>query len=95
MSTVPSDPDWYTKTQKIHIEKLRVEYGQLIGSLYKLAEKIADTEDEKLDHPDVRALYNAYNEALEYTKHGRPIRLPRHLIKMLKKNLHPYIQPIE
>ncbi|KAL3939751.1 MAG: hypothetical protein SGBAC_005577 [Bacillariaceae sp.] len=96
LSTVPSDSNWFRKSQDVNVAKVKSEISHLIGSLYKLAEKKADNSSEKLDDPDVSALFDAYNEALEYQKHGRKICLPRHLIKELKKELRDLdcIQPI-
>lgn len=96
LSTVPCDPEWFRKAQQIHLEKLRPEYNHLVGALYRLAEKIADKDESgrPLDHPDVRALFRAYNVALEYTKHGNPVCVPKHLIKELKEDLHPFVTPI-
>jgi len=95
LATVPSDPEWFSKSLEIQIEKLGSGYDQLVGSLYRFAETIADKPGNNLDHPDARALFSAYNEALEYTKHGRPICLPRHLIKELKPHLQPLVEPID
>ncbi|KAL3935529.1 MAG: hypothetical protein SGBAC_008972 [Bacillariaceae sp.] len=95
LSTVPSNPNWFRESQDVMIENLRFELGYLIGALYKAAEKIANKSDKKLGDPDALALFEAYNEALEYQKHGRPIRLPSHLIDKLKPQLRSFIQPLD
>ncbi|CAJ1958926.1 unnamed protein product [Cylindrotheca closterium] len=92
LSTVASNPNWFRESQDINVQKLRSENHHLIGSLYRLAEKKTDQSEKKLDDPDSRALFEAYNEALEYQKHGRPIRVPNHLRKELKKELHHLVE---
>lgn len=95
LSTVPSNPHWFDEAQDVMIENLKFEMSSLIGALYKLAEKIANKSEQKLNDPDALALFEAYNQALEYHKHGRPICLPRHLIEQLKPKLRPLVQPVD
>ena len=56
-----------------------VDIGALTGSLYKLAEKTADASNLFMRDPDAIAFADAYNQALEFGKHGGKIHLPLHL----------------
>ncbi|CAJ1959026.1 unnamed protein product [Cylindrotheca closterium] len=95
LATVPANKEWFHDAQDVMIDNLRFESKNLIGALYNLAKDIADNSDKKLNDPDALALFEAYNEALEYQKHGRPVRLPRHLISELKPLLHSYVEALD
>jgi len=88
LSTVPSNPNWFHDAQDILIDAgFSNEMDRLTGKLYKLGEKIADGSESLLKHPDANSYYEAYNQALEFKKHGRPITLPGHLIDKIPANL--------
>jgi RNA-dependent RNA polymerase len=95
LATVPSIKEWFHEAQDVMIDNLRFESKNLIGALYNLAKDIADKSEKKLNDPDALALFEAYNEALEYQKLGRPIRLPQHLTGALKPLLQSYVEPLD
>jgi hypothetical protein len=93
LSTMPSSPSWFDDAQDIMVDAgLSNEIGYLTGKLYKLAEKLADGSESILKDPDANAYYEAYNQALEYKKHGRRITLPSHLIENIPAKLQHLVQ---
>jgi hypothetical protein len=81
LKTVPSNEHWLEDAQKIMFDaKTNNEVGKLFGKLYEMSMEIGKNSEKKKRDPDAMALADAYNEALEFKKHGRPIRLPVHLI---------------
>jgi hypothetical protein len=93
LSTMPSSPSWFNDAQDIMVDAgLSNEIGYLTGKLYKLAEKLADGSESILKDPDANAYYEAYNQALEYKKHGRRITLPSHLIENIPAKLQHLVQ---
>eukprot|EP00980_Cylindrotheca_fusiformis_P019273 scaffold6591_cov106-Cylindrotheca_fusiformis.AAC.3 len=93
LTTMPYNPDWYSDAQDIMVDAgLNNEIGFLTGKLYKLGEKYADNSESGLKDPDANAFYSAYNQALEYKKHGRPIALPNHLIEAIPPQLRHLVQ---
>lgn len=88
LSTIPSDRDWLQKAQAMLLDVGGLNnLGKLTGKLYTLGEKIADASEEGLRDADATAFFDAYNQALEYKKHGRPIVLPSHLQSKVPKEL--------
>jgi hypothetical protein len=88
LSTGPSSSTWFSDAQDIIVDAgMNNEIGRLTGILYKLGENIADSSESKLQDLDANAYYEAYNQALEFKKHGRPIVLPRHLIEAIPGGL--------
>ena len=86
LKTVPPNPNWLEDAREIMTNATAAaDIGALIGKLYTTSMKIARESNLKKADPDAAALADAYNEALEYKKHGRPIRLPSHLINHLPK----------
>jgi RNA dependent RNA polymerase len=76
-----SNPHWLEDAQKLMSDAPTInEIGRLRGSLYRMSMKIGETSQQKKRDPDAMALADAYRQTLEFTKHGRPIRLPEHLI---------------
>ncbi|CAK9096283.1 unnamed protein product [Durusdinium trenchii] len=53
--------------------------GQLIGRIYRAAEKRAI--DHGLRDPDAQALFRAYVQSIDTGKHGNSIEIPQHLRK--------------
>ena len=75
-----SNYDWLKEAQKLMVDSVSiVDIGALTGSLYKLAEKTADASNLFMRDPDAIAFADAYNQALEFGKHGGKIHLPLHL----------------
>ena len=72
--------NWLKEAQQLMVDSASVQdLGALTGCLYKLAEQTADASNLYLRDPDAVAFANAYNQALEYGKHGGKINLPMHL----------------
>ena len=72
--------NWLKEAQQLMVDSASYQdLGALTGCLYKLAEKTADSSNLYMRDPDAIAFANAYNQALEYGKHGRKIKLPKHL----------------
>lgn len=79
-----SNYDWLKEAQKLMVDSVSiVDIGALTGSLYKLAEKTADASNLFMRDPDAIAFADAYNQALEFGKHGGKIHLPLHLYDKL------------
>ena len=96
LKTLPlSNPHWLEDAQKLMSDAEAVnEIGRLRGKLYKMSMEIGKESTKKKRDPDAMALADAFNQALEFTKHGRPIRLPAKLIaddhlKQFKNRLTP------
>lgn len=89
-----SNPNWFEDTQDIMTDiGMTNNMGRLVSKLYTLGEESCDKDtDLILKNPDANAFYEAYNQALEYKKHGCPIELPVHLIKKLPANLRDLVQ---
>jgi hypothetical protein len=89
LKVFPSNPSWLSDAHEFMIQAgFANEMQRLVGTLYRLSEKIARKSCLKKKDPDAVAIANAYEEALEFKKHGRPIQVPRHLQKDLAKKLH-------
>ena len=58
---------------------------------YRLGGEIATKSELMLKDPDAYAYFKAYDQALEFKKHGRPITLPNHLINDVQSNLHRHL----
>ena len=71
------------------------DIGKLTSKLYKTAEKIADTSKFMLKDPDANALFNAFDNVLNFRKHGNPIHLPSYLQEEIPMNLQYLIQNSE
>lgn len=72
--------NWLKEAQQLMVDSASIQdLGALTGCLYKLAEKTADASNLYMRDPDAIAFANAYNQALEYGKHGGKINLPDHL----------------
>ena len=72
--------NWLKEAQQLMVDSASIQdLGALTGCLYKLAEKTADASNLYMRDPDAIAFANAYNQALEYGKHGGKINLPMHL----------------
>jgi hypothetical protein len=84
------NPNWLEDAHDIMTEAgSNNEMGGLVGTLYKQSEKIAKYSALNKRDPGAIAFADAYNEALEYKKHGRRIQLPAHLEKDVpKKHRH-------
>ena len=94
LSTVPPNENWFSEAQDIIADAGQTnEIGRLTGILYKSGEKIADTSKLILREPDALAFNEAFNQALEFKKHGRPIELPSHLIEKIPSNLRHLVTP--
>lgn len=81
LKTVASNPNWLEEARLIMSDiKTVKDVGQLCGKLYNWSMEIGKTSKYKKRDPDAMALADAYNETLEFKKHGRAVRLPQRLI---------------
>lgn len=88
LSTMPPNVNWFQLAQKLMADYGQInDMGRLTGVLYRLAEKKAKVSDLLLKDPDANALFEAFNQALEFKKHGRPISLPDRLHVEIPVNL--------
>ena len=95
LATVPSNPNWFNDSLDILADAgLKSEIHNLIGKTHELAKKLAQKSKLMLKDPDANAYYEAYNQALEFEKHGRPITLPPHLIGGIPKNLRHLVDTV-
>jgi ribosomal protein L24 len=75
--------DWFKEAQQLMVGAGAVEeMGALTGKLYTLFTKTADESKDKIADPDAVAYADAYNQALEFGKHGN--KLSCHYICRLK-----------
>jgi len=95
LKIVPSNPMWLEDAHTLMSDATTVtDIGALIGKLYTKSMKVAKESDLEKADPDAAAFADAYNEALEYKKHGRPIRLPIHLIDQMPKRFLGLLTPL-
>jgi ribosomal protein L24 len=86
------DDEWFTKAQDLMIDASAVDaMSRLTGKLYTLSTKFADKSSSFMHDPDAIAFANAYNQALEFGKHGGKVTLPAHLRDHLPPNLRDYV----
>lgn len=87
-----ANANWFEDTQKLMVDSgLINDVGKLTGKLYNLGKKAADKSAMGLRHNDAKAFFTAYNCALEFKKHGRPIELPRRLHSELDPRFHHFL----
>jgi hypothetical protein len=98
-ATFEPDPDWFQKAQELMIDARLVQVmGQLIGKLWTLSKAVADENKESdifMAHPDAISFAEAYNQALEFGKHGGKVSLPAHLHSRLPVNLREYVVAVD
>jgi hypothetical protein len=95
LKTVPSNPRWLEEARDVMTNVTAfADIGALIGKLYTKSMKVAKESKLKKEDPDAAALAVAFNEALEYKKHGRPIRLPSDLIDQMPKRFRYLLTPL-
>ena len=88
LATVPANNDWVQEAQTMMLDVGHLNaVNQLVGKLYTQAGKMADASPICLLDTNAIALFEAYNQALEYKKHGRPIVLPQPLHEKLPAKL--------
>jgi hypothetical protein len=81
------DYDWFDKTQGFVSNSANIiGVSNLVGYLYKQSEEIA--KKNTIKHVDAIAFAKAYKQALEFTKHGRKITLPDHLLQDVPAKFH-------
>lgn len=84
--------NWLKEAQQLMVDSASIQdLGALTGCLYKLAEKTADASNLYMRDPDAIAFADAYNQALEYGKHGGKINLPRHLHAKVPARLRKHL----
>lgn len=87
-----SNRAWYEDAQKVMIDSARRNaVGQLIGKLYTLSLKAADESELFMRDPKAIAFADAYNDALDYVKHGNKIFLPHELHERVPEKLRIYL----
>ena len=84
--------DWFATAQDLMLDAVSTQsVNTLIGKLYTLSQKIADASPLFHADPDAIACANAYNQALDYAKHGCPPQLPTHLHNRLPERLRSLV----
>jgi len=87
-----STPDWLKHAQALMVDAVGIEeVNALTGKLWCLASKVADDSDLFMKDPDAIAFADAFNQALEFGKHGREIRLPHHLHSKVPVRFQKYL----
>eukprot|EP00435_Cladocopium_sp_Y103_P047371 s776_g13.t2 len=76
---VPLGGGWLKAAQLHMLDPQVLKEGQLIGRIYRAAEKRA--EEHGLRDPDAQALFRAYVQSIDTGKHGNEIQIPPHLRK--------------
>ena len=71
--------DWLLEARKYMLSGSSAKNKRLIGKLYRAGEDIADNSEQGLCHPDAKAYFRAYAQAIDAGKHGNCIHLPEHL----------------
>ncbi|CAE7657210.1 unnamed protein product [Symbiodinium microadriaticum] len=75
---------WLARAQEHMLKSETIHEKDLIGRLYKAAEKIADESERGIRDPDARTLFIAYRQAIDHGKHGGEIDIPEHLQKRFR-----------
>jgi len=75
---------WLDQAQAHMLSAETLHEGHQIGRYYRAAEKIADESELGIRHPDAKALFRAYAQAIDQGKHGGDIVLPDHLRAKLR-----------
>jgi RNA dependent RNA polymerase len=85
--------NWFRDVQTLMMNvPLLLAMDELTSKCYRLSQTIADQHpDLFMGHPDAIAFASAYNQALEYAKHGGQIYLPKHLHNLLPQHLLPHV----
>jgi hypothetical protein len=92
LDTGEHSDDWFKEAQQLMVCAGTVEeIGALTGKLYRLFTKTADESKDKIADPDAIAYADAFNQALEFGKHGNKIILPQHLQTQVPVKLRKYL----
>lgn len=85
--------DWFLRAQDLQVNSVyaSVEIRHLIGSLYNIYWDTAESSDAYMNDRDAKAFADAYDQALEFMKHGRPIVLREDLQEKVKPALRKYL----
>jgi len=70
---------WFLEARKYILSSSNMSAKRLIGKLYRAGEAVADESELGLCHPDAKAYFRAYVQAIDTGKHGNCIHLPEHL----------------
>ena len=70
---------WLHEARKYMLSGSAMTMKRLISKLYRAGEDVADNSEQGLGHPDARAYFRAYAQAIDAGKHGNHIDLPGHL----------------
>ena len=84
--------NWLEEAQQMMIDSIAIqELGALTGELYTLSTAIADKSTLFMRDPDAIAFADAFNQALEFGKHGGKIALPLHLHRKVSTRLRKHL----
>jgi len=70
---------WLQEARAYMLSDSAMTAKRLIGKLYRAGEEVADESPLGLGHPDAKAYFRAYAQAIDAGKHGNCIDLPEHL----------------
>lgn len=71
--------NWLRDAREYMLSDNAMKTKRLIGKLYRAGEEVADKSEQGLHHPDAKAYFRAYAQAIDAGKHGNKIDLPEHL----------------
>ena len=71
--------DWLIEARRYMLSESAASNRGLISKLYRAGEDVADSSEQGLCHPDARAYFRAYAQAIDAGKHGNRIDLPERL----------------
>lgn len=72
---------WLKLARQHMLDPEVLQQRNLIGRLYRAAEKRAKSSHLGLRDPDAQALFRAYVQCIDSGKHGNEIDIPKHLRK--------------
>lgn len=90
----PENPNWFEEALEIMCDPAELaEISAFYGKLFNLALKAAlnNPNNLLLRDPDAMDYATAYNQALDYHKHGRLVQLPRRLHSSIPTRFHQYL----
>ena len=86
---------WFENAQQFMVDPSFIGMNKLIGKLYGLSGKVADSDtDNFMRNKDAEAYADAFYQALENQKHGTQVQLRRSLWGAVPKTLQKHLRDV-